>query len=155
MKKYVLISALAIFGVGILAKVLPKSDSPEVVVENLNDLSPNKAAFTAIFQKTDIFQEIKKMQNFSFEEDKKLNKKYVQGIGYKDGDFVVFRMETLVNPSGNNYILKMLKAGETCTGINCRKCSFATGGGCDCNRMGDVHTGSEAYCNHTITKGDK
>jgi hypothetical protein len=40
---------------------------------------------------------------------------------------------------------------ETCDGHNCQQCSFREGGGCNCDRTGDISLGF-GYCDHSITR---
>jgi hypothetical protein len=73
----------------------------------------------------------------------------VSGVGS-----VVVRAEVTVDvtlPDQPIY-LRTSTVKETCTGVNCEKCSFADKGGCNCDRTGSL-TGGSSYCNHSVTKG--
>ncbi|MEM7658313.1 MAG: hypothetical protein AAF399_19460 [Bacteroidota bacterium] len=52
---------------------------------------------------------------------------------------------------GGGLYLPTETLGESCTGVNCQKCEFADGGGCDCTKKGNAM--GPGYCNHSITKG--
>lgn len=72
------------------------------------------------------------------------------GYGAHSGNSRVIRIELETIKAGNSgNVLQLKKAGttETCTGVECSKCAFASGGGCDCTKK---VTGS-GYCNHTTT----
>jgi hypothetical protein len=106
------------------------------------------------FSKIDIFKNIKEMKNFSITEDDILDKKFIQGEGVdEDGNYVVFRTAVEIKRLENGdsqFAPQLPNEGESCTGVNCSKCAFASGGGCTCKKEGSL-IGEPSYCNHTIS----
>ena len=73
---------------------------------------------------------------------------------YSEGENSIYRINLeesngyLVIGNNNNIM------GESCSGVNCEKCSFVESGGCSCSRAGTLNppSGPSSYCNHSITK---
>lgn len=70
----------------------------------------------------------------------------------EEGQILIMRFTTEVN-DGKVYLdfTKSNVLGESCSGDNCSKCAFKTGGGCKCEKV--INALKPAGCNHTITKG--
>jgi len=68
-----------------------------------------------------------------------------------EGQTLVMRFTTAVN-DGNIHLVTAKSLGESCSGINCSKCAFKTGGGCECKKT--IDWTKPAGCNHTVTKPD-
>ncbi len=135
-----------------------KSDLTEntslITVKSMNDISSKQSVLQKEFKTIKLFKGIKEMKNFTVTEDSILNKKFIQGEGVDENDnYVVFRTEVKIKKLKNGmYGFNLLTdVSESCTGVNCSKCSFAQGGGCECKKVGSA-VGGASYCNHSISK---
>ncbi|PTX61671.1 hypothetical protein C8N46_104315 [Kordia periserrulae] len=127
------------------------------IVKSINDLSPKKSVLEKEFKTIKLFEGITEMKNFKVTEDTILNKTFIQGEGINENGYaVLFRTEIKIEQIGSNkYSLKRINAkfGESCSGVNCSKCVFAEGGGCDCETTGSILHGP-GYCNHSTSVSD-
>ncbi|MDR3133866.1 MAG: hypothetical protein LBU42_07580 [Prevotellaceae bacterium] len=94
---------------------------------------------------------VKKMTDFQIIADS--GKTFIQGSGVTaEGNSVLFRKEMIMTVDSKGLILiQLMAATESCTGVNCAKCSFKTGGGCNCDNPGSI-MGGASYCNHSIVR---
>jgi hypothetical protein len=124
-----------------------------IVISNTTDLSEQESEIGQYFNQFAIFQNIQNKGNFEYMVDSDSNDGYVYGNGLNlDGSDVVFRVKT----DNSNGIVKLTdQAGvisaESCSGVNCSKCAFASGGGCSCETIGSV-VGGASYCNHSKSR---
>ncbi len=75
---------------------------------------------------------------------------YLTAQGTIQGKAVILKVDLEMRAGG--YHTPFSPMGESCTGVNCSKCTFLKGGGCGCGSMGTPLEPGGGYCNHTITK---
>jgi hypothetical protein len=118
---------------------------------NINDLQNKKEVLTEYSKRFDILSQLKDFDNFEYSFDSELNQGYIYGAAKdKDGNNVVFRF-TVIESNGQITLQASGAGSESCTGINCELCAFASNGGCTCKRVGSIMGGSPA-CNHAISR---
>jgi len=97
-----------------------------------------------------LFKEINLKSDYEIKFANYNNAYYLNGRGFdNDGGHVIFRQQVKITKiKDGSQKLELMRNGESCTGVNCKKCSFAADGGCNCDRAGEV--GKPSYCNHII-----
>ena len=123
-----------------------------IQIKDINNLNPHSKELTTHFDDLVGFESIQNKSNYRFVEEPNSKQSYVEGEGQDaEGNHVIFRSNCTTDQSGEYLVLVMGSTGESCSGNNCSKCSFAIEGGCNCNKTAPPNEGS-AYCNHTIAK---
>lgn len=69
---------------------------------------------------------------------------------FSKGEHAVYRINLEVSTNFLQFATTGLTA-ESCSGVNCSHCVFKEGGGCDCQKTGDI-MGESPYCNHSVSK---
>ncbi|MGC9331946.1 MAG: hypothetical protein ACP5DZ_08745 [Bacteroidales bacterium] len=145
MNKYIIMIGLVFFVFSC------QTDKTKIVVDDINNLESISDELINHFKKISICKDIENMGNFKYYKDS-IGNEYIEGDGLilmdDEKHNVVFRSPVLKYANNN---LTISLSGESCTGINCSKCSFKPRGGCKCEKEGSL-LGGASYCNHSISK---
>jgi hypothetical protein len=109
------------------------------------------SSIVEVFSATPILAGVKEMKNFQIITDS--GKTFIQANGVTaEGNFILFRREIMMTIDSNgSIVMNFLSLTESCSGVNCEKCSFGIDGGCKCEKVGSIQGGA-SYCNHTISR---
>ncbi|WP_452220995.1 hypothetical protein [Lacinutrix salivirga] len=126
----------------------------DLKIEKNKDLNTYASNLRGKILKSDIFKDLNNIKDFEIKYVDLYKSDYLYGKALdSDGNHIVFRQKIEVSKhKDGSQTLRFLSDGEKCTGVNCSKCSFASDGGCECDRAGEPTQSS--YCNHSTSTGD-
>lgn len=124
----------------------------ELEVANLDDISTKEDEIIAHMIKNPLLKNVNNIRDVIYYFNKTDGNEYIEAVGdNQEGGFTSIRVKVQTKSiSSGKYLLKIAMAFDTCSGVNCSKCSFNNDGGCDCGRTGDI-LGGASYCNHSTS----
>jgi len=124
----------------------------EVVVANLDDISIKENEIIAHMMKNSLLKGVNNIRDVAYYLNKTDGNEYIEAVGdNKEGGLTSVRAKVQTKKiSAENYLLRISMTIDTCSGVNCSKCTFNDDGECDCDKIGNTN-GEASYCNHSTS----
>lgn len=123
----------------------------EITVASLDDLYPYESVIIKHLTQNPILEGVNNIRDIIYNYNEANDKEYIEAIGDNNDDgLTTIRVEVHKVSIEAGFRVSLTMSFDTCSGVNCSKCSFKNDGSCKCDKIGSVQGGA-SYCNHSTS----
>jgi len=128
----------------------------DITVSDLGDLSAEESTIIEHFNRNALFDGLSNYSEIIYVYNDTNGKEFIEAIAdNEESGLTTLRVEVQSQEvesqsASSRFMISLSMSADTCSGVNCSKCSFTKDGGCKCDKIGSINGGA-SYCNHSTS----